>query len=109
MDLNGDGDTNDANEDLTYALYDSSDDGNDDLGRRPAGGDNQPVVENIERLVFEYLADATTPAANPGQIRLVRITLTARTAKPDPGYPTNGGHRTYTLTSVVTPRNLAYQ
>jgi len=37
----------------------------------------------------------------------VKITLTARTAGIDPNYPTNGGYRTYTLTSVITPRNLA--
>jgi type IV pilus assembly protein PilW len=109
MDLNGDGDTNDANEDLTYSLYDSGGDGDDDLGRRPANGDNQPVAENIESLSFAYLADTMTPAANPAHIRLVRITLTARTARPDRGYPTNGGYRTYTLTSMITPRNLTYQ
>ncbi len=43
----------------------------------------------------------------PGNGSKVKITLTARTAGIDPNYPTNGGYRTYILTSVITPRNLA--
>jgi type IV pilus assembly protein PilW len=110
MDLNEDHDTNDENEDLTYSLYDSGNDGDLDLGRKSMGGQNTPVVENIENLHFVYTlrdgSTTSTPAA-PSQIRLVHISLTARTARPDPGHPTNGGHRTYTLKSVITPRNLA--
>ena len=111
MDLNGDGDTNDSDEDLTYSLYDSGADGDLDLGRKPAGGQNTPVAENIESLSLLYtLADGSTTAtpAHPGQIRLVRAWLTARTAKPDARHTANGGHRTYTLTSVITPRNVMY-
>ena len=110
MDLNEDHDTNDENEDLTYSLYDSGDDGDLDLGRKPLGGQNTPVVENIENLSFVYtLADSSTTStpAVPSDIRLVHVSLTARTARPDPGYPTNGGYRTYTLKSLITPRNLA--
>jgi type IV pilus assembly protein PilW len=110
MDLNEDHDTNDENEDLIYSLYDSGDDGDLDLGRKSMGGQNTPVVENIENLHFVYTlrdgSTTSTPAA-PSQIRLVHISLTARTARSDPGYPTNSGHRTYTLKSVITPRNLA--
>jgi type IV pilus assembly protein PilW len=110
MDLNEDHDTNDENEDLTYSLYDSGDDGDLDLGRKPLSGQNTPVVENIESLSFVYtLADGTTTStpAVLSQIRLVHVFLTARTARPDPGYPTNSGYRTYTLKSMITPRNLA--
>jgi type IV pilus assembly protein PilW len=109
MDLNEDHDTNDANEDLTYSLYDSGDDGDLDLGRKPMDGQNAPVVENIESLHFVYTlfdgSTTSTPAA-PSQIRMVHVSVTARTARPDPGYATNGGYRTYTLKSVITPRNL---
>lgn len=111
MDLNGDGDVADADEDITYSLYDSGGDGDLDIGRKPAGGTNQPVAENIDSLNFVYtLADGstTTAPATPSQVRMIKVTLTARTAKPDLDYPTNGGHRTYTLESVITPRNLAY-
>ncbi|GIX47670.1 MAG: hypothetical protein KatS3mg131_1881 [Candidatus Tectimicrobiota bacterium] len=108
MDRNGDGDTNDANEDVRYTAYDSGGDGDLDLGRRLAASTNQPVAENLQELHFAYiLADGTTTdaPADPGQIRAVQITLVARTAKPDPAYP--GGYRTYTLRSAVVPRNLA--
>jgi type IV pilus assembly protein PilW len=109
MDLNGDGDADDANEDVTYSLYDSGSDGDLDLGRKPGGGQNVPVAENIERLEFVYtLADgsATTTPANPGQIRRVHVALTARTARPDPAYVTNHGYRLAMLTTHITPRNL---
>ena len=55
MDLNGDGDTNDSNELITYSLYDAYSDGDTDLGRRSQGGPNQPVAENIDALNFVYL------------------------------------------------------
>jgi type IV pilus assembly protein PilW len=108
-DLNDDGDTNDANEDVTYSLYDSGEDGDLDLGRKPAGGQNAPVAENIESLRFMYtLQDGSRTAtpANPKQIRQVHIALTARTAKPDPAYTANGGHRLALLTSQITLRNV---
>ena len=110
IDLNEDHDTNDENEDLTYSLYDSGTDGDLDLGRKPMGGQNTPVVENVENLHFVYtLLDGSTTStpASPSQIRLVHVSLTTRTTRPDPGYPTNSGHRTYTLQSLITPRNLA--
>lgn len=109
MDLNGDGDIDDANEDVTYSLYDSGSDGDLDLGRKSAGGQNVPVAENIARLEFLYtLADGstTTTPVNPGQIRRVQVSLTARTARPDPAYPTNNGYRHAMLTSQIVPRNL---
>jgi type IV pilus assembly protein PilW len=111
MDLNSDGDTNDANEDVVYSLYDSGNDGDLDLGRKPAGGQNIPVAENIDSLQFVYTLDdgsTTTTPANPSQIKGVQITLTARTAKPDLAYPAHGGHRLARLMSQITPRNLAH-
>jgi type IV pilus assembly protein PilW len=111
MDLNSDGDTEDANEDVTYSLYDSGSDGDLDLGRKSGGGQNVPVAENIERLQFVYtLTDgsATTTPANLSQIRRVHITLTAHTARPDPAYAANHGYRLSMLTSHITPRNLAH-
>jgi type IV pilus assembly protein PilW len=111
MDLNGDGDMTDENEDITYSLYDSGGDGDVDLGRKPASGTNQPAAENIASLDFVYTlanGSTTTTPANLSQIRMIQVSLTARTARPDPTYPTNGGRRTYTLESVIIPRNLAY-
>jgi hypothetical protein len=48
---------------------------------------------------------ATTTEAD---IRQLSLSITARTAKPDPSYPTNGGYRTFTLSTTITPPNLAY-
>lgn len=54
------------------------------------------------------------PAVFPGgltpleAIRMIRITLAARTALPDPSLLENGGFRQYTLTADVAPRNIAY-
>lgn len=92
-----DGLTDGPNEYITYDLYDSG--GVQALGRRSTSGANrQPVAENISALGFTYGTGNT----------VITITITGRTAKPDPAYPVNGGYRTYTLTSLVTPRNLAY-
>ena len=84
----------DKDEDLTYSYQGPPnnrilrDDANDAL---PA----QTMAENIETLDFDCLANQ------------IVVTITARTAGVDPNYHTNGGYRTYTLTSVITPRNLA--
>lgn len=97
-----DGDTDDPNENITYS-YDSK---NFQIDRNTGGG-NQPFAENIETFTFDYLdgdGNSTTTTAN---IRQIRVTITARTARLDPGYSANGGYRTYTLTSLITPMNLA--
>ena len=92
-----DGLTDGPNEYITYDLYDS--DGIQALGRRSTSGANrQPVAENISSLGFTY---------GTGN-KVITITITGKTAKPDPAYNANGGYRTYTLTSVIAPRNLAY-
>jgi type IV pilus assembly protein PilW len=112
---NPDGDTDDENEDVIYSLYDSGKDRDFDLGRTVHKGKaketKDPVAENIKTLDFEYtLADGskTSTPADPRQIRMVRITLTARTPKPDPNYRNHDGYRTYTLESFITPRNLVF-
>ena len=111
IDLNEDEDVLDENEDITYSLYDSGNDDDLDLGRKPGGGSRDPAAENFERLEFTYtLVDGSTTATpvDVGQIRMIHIGLTARTARPDHKYPQNGGYRTFTLQSVITPRNLGY-
>jgi type IV pilus assembly protein PilW len=68
-----------------------------------------PIAENIESVAFTYhKADGTSTAAI-ADIREIRITLTARTALPDPTYTDplkNDHYRRYTLTAQVMPRNL---
>lgn len=100
-----DGDTADPNEHITYSLY--TVDGIQKLGRKStASAGNQPVAEYIQSLTFQYWdanGNTTTTAAN---IRRIRVTITAKATKPDPDYTSNNGYRTYTLTSILTPRNL---
>jgi len=104
-DLNGDGDTLDTDEDITY-IYDST---NKKI-TRTTGGATDDLVENIQSFTFIYLQDdgvtQVTASADEGNIREIRITITARTAEPDPDFSVNSGYRTTTLTSNITPPNL---
>ena len=102
-DVNGDGAADDADENIIYA-YDAS---TRQIVRNTGDG-NEPFADHIQAFTFEYLDASGNPTTVSAQIRQLRITLTARTPKPDRQYATNGGYRTYTLTSLITPRNLAY-
>lgn len=100
-DLNENGVTTDANENVTYA-FDSA---NYRITRNTGGG-AQPFAENIEDLAFTYYkADGITAATLPADILMIKMSIRVRTAKPDPTYAANGGYRTFTLTSNVTLRN----
>ncbi len=106
-----DGATDGPNETITYGLYTSTAGGVSVkcLGRKTTNDSSyQPVVENIDSLTFTYLNSAGSAAATIDTIRSIQVTVVAKTAKADPSYPTNMGYRTYTLTSRITPRNLAY-
>jgi type IV pilus assembly protein PilW len=100
-DLNANSTLADANENVTYAFNSAN-----YRITRDTGGGAQPFAENIEDLAFTYYDGSGTVTATIASIRRIRIAIRARTAKPDPGYTSNGGYRTYTLTSYVTPRNL---
>jgi len=100
-DLDGDGTPDDANENIIY----SHDTANLQIDRDTGGG-AQPLIENVQAFTFEYLDGDGTATTTTANIRQVRITITMRTANPDPVYTSNGGYRTYSLTSVITPRNL---
>lgn len=106
-DLNANGMTaSDPNEDVTYR-YDSA---NLRITRQVGSGEAQPVAERVTALSFTYRdaagSDITSSPINVANIRQIAIELTTRTSVRDPNYPNNGGYRTTTLTTVVTPRNL---
>ena len=124
IDENGDEDTGDSNENITYSLYTS--DGIQKLGRK-APSLNRPVAENIEALEFFYtLADgskslAPSAPATPDDVRSVQITMLARTERADQKfvnthtYTTSGGQswgpyndnfRRRLLTTIVKCRNM---
>ena len=121
IDENGDGDTDDSNEDITYSLYTS--DGIQKLGRKNPSL-NRPVSENIDALEFYYtLADGTktlTPS-DTALIRSVQITLLARVDRADQKFvntrtyatpggqnwgPYNDNFRRRLLTITVKCRNM---
>jgi type IV pilus assembly protein PilW len=92
-----------ANEQITYA-FDSA---NQRITRIVGSGSAQVLAEHITAYTFSYLdgsSAATTVSAN---IRQVTISITAKTAKPDPNFTSNGGYRTYTVSATITPGNLA--
>jgi type IV pilus assembly protein PilW len=65
------------------------------------------LADNITGFSFTYLdANGASTTTNTA-VRRITINITARTAKPDPGYTTNNGYRTYQITAHVTPPNLA--
>jgi len=80
------------------------DTGNKRITRNTGGGD-QPLAENIDSFSFAYLDSSGNLTAVSAEVRQIRITITGRTAKPDPAYAANSGYRQYTLTSVIALRN----
>jgi len=79
-----------------------------DVIERTTGGTTETLVENIDAFTFQYLDGSGATTTTTADIRQLQITITAKTAKSDPNYTPNGGYRTFTLTSLITPRNLAY-
>jgi len=116
-DLNGDANTDVAEYDThEYIKYTMDSDYPFEI-RRDTGGGRQEFALNIQTFNFSYWKDENddgvmeevTTSADNDKIRQIKITITARTTKPDSDYtdPTYGDHyRRYTLTSIITPRNL---
>ncbi len=98
-------------QEVTYQI-DITDSAHPELTKTESGS-AQTVAANIEDLQFVYtLADGSTSSspASPGNIRLVKITLRARTDREDAKWTdaTYGdGYRRRTLSSYVRVRNLA--
>jgi len=105
LDTSEDGDTGDSNENITYSLYTT--DGIQKLGRKStATASNQPVAEHVQSLVFQYWDVGGGAPATAADVRRIQVRITVQTPRADPDYTPNGGYRRYTLTSVITPRNL---
>jgi type IV pilus assembly protein PilW len=105
-DLNSDGaisTSSTANEQITYA-FDSA---NQQITRAVGSGSAQVLAEHIAAFTFNYLDSAGAATTVSASIRQVSITITAKTAKPDPNYTSDDGYRTYTMSATITPGNLA--
>jgi prepilin-type N-terminal cleavage/methylation domain-containing protein len=96
--------TGEKNEEIVYRFFSDT----KQIKRKTAGGTFQPFAESIQAFEFEYLDSMGAATTTDGSIRQIRITVTARTDKPDGDYPANGGYRQVTLGSLVTPHNLSY-
>ncbi len=70
------------------------------------GGGGQPLAENIESLEFSYFDATGDVAANPSAIRMVKITVTAKTNVSDPEFKGGDGFRRRTLSSNIKVRNM---
>ena len=100
-DLNGNGGPTDSNESIRF----SHDPATFTL-RRDTGGGRQPLAEHIESFSIKYFDHHGQPTTDSKHIRQIELNIQARTESPDPQYPQNGGYRTVTLQSRITPRNL---
>ena len=76
------------------------------------GGGAQPLAENIENLGFRYF-DGGTPTTPPqetadlAKIRMIEVTVTARTNISDPDYKGGvGGYRRRQIASNIHVRNM---
>ncbi len=91
-----DGDVDDANEDITYTLYDPlfDDPDHDTAISRISGatGTNQALVENVDALNFVYIDGdgnvMTTPVPIPNlpEIFAVQVTIVAKMDREDPSF-----------------------
>jgi type IV pilus assembly protein PilW len=111
-DLDGsdsDGDTDDANEDITYCLKANN------LVKNTGGG-NQLVVQNIDALDFVYLDGSSPPKVlNPkgsnvpdeslDQIRSVEVTMVARTDRTTLASPDNNAYFNQQGWEILEPQN----
>lgn len=70
------------------------------------------VAENIEDVQFEYFDDANPPnqlalpIADPGIIRMIRVTVRATTKMADPDFKGGDGFRRRTIASNIQIRNM---
>jgi len=104
-----DGDTDDANENITYCLK------ADNLVKNTGGG-NQMVVQNIDALDFVYLDGSSPPSVlNPegsdvpeeslDQIRSVEVTMVARTDRNTLASQNNNAYFNQRGWQILGPQN----
>jgi len=90
---------------ITYTVGKS--DGKPILQRNEnTGGGGQPIAENIEDLQFEYFDANGNPTAFPEDIRMVKVTVTARTDISDPQLKGGDGYRRRQIASNISIRNM---
>jgi type IV pilus assembly protein PilW len=104
LDLDSTGvETDGTTDDITYTFDSSS-----GLITRTLnnGGSSATLADNITGFTFAYSDANGASTTTNTSVRRITINITARTAKPDPSYTSNGGYRTYQLSADITPPNL---
>jgi len=131
----GDGDVDDANEDITFGFSPANDANSDgiadagvaNLGRdRNDGAGFQPIAENIQSIEFHYILEDGTTATTPTfsqlpEIRAVQISILARASAIDKTFinaatyttgtgtvwgPFNDNYKRRFVTTTIHCRNL---
>ena len=64
------------------------------------------MADNIESLDFTYYDVNGNETEIPAEIRMVKITVVAKTNLADPEYKGGDGYRRRTLSSRIKPRNM---
>jgi type IV pilus assembly protein PilW len=106
-DLDGDGAINDTSDEHLVYTFDNA---NQQIKRAygVVGATPEVLANNVTAFTFNYLDSTGATTTTQADIRQVSLGITAQTAKPDPSLTTNNGHRTYSLSNLITPPNLAY-
>jgi type IV pilus assembly protein PilW len=106
-DLDADGAINDTSDEHLVYTFDNA---NLQIKRAygVVGATPEILANNITAFAFNYLDSTGATTTTQADIRQVSLSITARTAKPDPNLTTNNGYRTYNLSNLITPPNLAY-
>jgi prepilin-type N-terminal cleavage/methylation domain-containing protein len=69
----------------------------------------QPIADNIENLQFVYLNANGNPPAQNADIRVIEVTLRARTDSSDPDYKSDGGYRKRQIASRIHLKNMGLE
>jgi prepilin-type N-terminal cleavage/methylation domain-containing protein len=70
------------------------------------GGGRQPLADNIESTQFEYFDANGNPTVTPANIRMVKVTVNARTYMSDPQLKGGDGYRRRQIASNIYLRNM---
>ena len=107
---NGDDDTADIGEDITYFRADPDGDGIFDLFRRDAFlGVDQILAYHVDALDLVYLDKAGSVTSDLGKIRSVQVTMVARTGRPDRGFRNNTIYINQKGTVILPQQNDSFR
>ena len=70
------------------------------------GGGRQPLADNIESTQFEYFDANGSVTATPANIRMVKVTVNAKTDRLDPQFKGGDGYRRRQIASNIYLRNM---